>query len=159
MLIGGSIFFMFKKGEGGFSGKHHTEESRKKISEHNALKGKHRTEEVKRKISEAQKGKKSIHYKPNALRRNKKYQTFMIMRRRAMKKSNGGSHTFGGWENLKAQYDWTCPNCKRKEPEIKLTEDHIIPLSKGGSDNIENIQPLCKQCNSKKMTKIIKFVV
>ncbi len=70
------------------------------------------------------------------------------------KKGNSGSHTLGEWETLKAQYNWTCPFCKKAEPKIKLTEDHIIPLSKGGSDNIENIQPLCLICNCKKYNKI-----
>lgn len=77
--------------------------------------------------------------------------------RNRMKRGNGGQHTYAEWETLKAQYDWTCPCCRLSEPEIKLTEDHIVPVSKGGSDNIENIQPLCKPCNVSKMTKVIKY--
>jgi len=68
-----------------------------------------------------------------------------------------GSHTNGEWELLKKQYGYTCPSCGIGEPETKLTEDHIIPLSKGGSDYIENIQPLCKMCNCKKYNKVIAF--
>ena len=77
--------------------------------------------------------------------------------RRVKRKMAVGSHTLGEWELLKKQYGYKCPCCDREEPEIKLTEDHIIPLDKGGSDFIENIQPLCKSCNSKKFTKTIKY--
>ncbi len=77
--------------------------------------------------------------------------------RRIKKLGNGGSHTLTEWESLKAQYEHTCPCCFRQEPEIKLTRDHIVPLVKGGRDDIENIQPLCRSCNAKKHDKNIKY--
>lgn len=86
------------------------------------------------------------------------YRVFYTNRRRMIKKQVGGFHNVSEWENLKAQYNWTCPCCKGQEPKIKLTEDHIVPVTKGGSDNIENIQPLCKSCNSRKSTKVIKYL-
>jgi hypothetical protein len=87
----------------------------------------------------------------------KEYKNFYKRQYKHNKRNAWGSHTFGEWETLKAQYNWTCPCCSKSEPQIILTEDHIIPLSKGGSNNIENIQPLCKFCNSKKWTQIIKY--
>lgn len=80
-------------------------------------------------------------------------------RRRERLAANGGSHTIGEWETLKVQCNWTCvnPECKKHEPEIKLTRDHVVSLKNGGSDNIENIQPLCMRCNIKKHSKSIRY--
>jgi 5-methylcytosine-specific restriction endonuclease McrA len=39
------------------------------------------------------------------------------------------------------------PNCHVQEG---LTIDHIVPLSKGGSDELENLQFLCRKHNSSK---------
>ena len=47
----------------------------------------------------------------------------------------------------------------KQEPFIKLSVDHIVPLSLGGSNDISNIQPLCRACNSIKWAKIIDFRV
>jgi len=78
-------------------------------------------------------------------------------RRRARKYQAGGSHTEQEWQELKALYDYICLSCGKQEPEIQLTRDHVIPLEKGGGDSIENIQPLCARCNSKKNNKHIDY--
>ncbi len=47
--------------------------------------------------------------------------------------------------------NFTCRKCgSRKNLEI----DHIFPVSKGGDNTIENLQTLCKSCNSKKGNRI-----
>jgi 5-methylcytosine-specific restriction endonuclease McrA len=70
--------------------------------------------------------------------------------RRARIKGNGGSYTVAEWQALKATFDHRCLMCNRQEPEIKLTVDHVMPISEGGSNTIDNLQPLCKSCSSKK---------
>jgi len=69
----------------------------------------------------------------------------------------GGWFSKLDWDNLKKQHDYRCLCCGKKEPAIKLTKDHIIPLSKGGSNNISNIQPLCIKCNNKKWIKVVDY--
>ena len=45
----------------------------------------------------------------------------------------------------------TCVECGAKD---YLEYDHIIPVSKGGSNTVQNVQLLCRRCNGKKSNKI-----
>jgi 5-methylcytosine-specific restriction endonuclease McrA len=74
--------------------------------------------------------------------------------RRAKLKGNGGTYTAKEFSELCKLFDYKCACCGEKKP---LTVDHIIPIKHGGANIIENIQPLCQSCNSKKHTKIIDF--
>ncbi len=58
------------------------------------------------------------------------------------------------WEDIKKDQDYTCNMCGKKEPEVELTQDHILPLSRGGNHTKENIQALCRSCNAKKSNKL-----
>lgn len=121
------------------------------------------------KISETMKGKRPIwlDYQKNenhpcwkdGRSKTKEYKAYCDSKRKFAKKANGGSYGFKDWENLKEKYNFICPACYKSEPEIKLTVDHVIPLSKGGSNDISNLQPLCFMCNTRKSTKIIKYEI
>ena len=52
------------------------------------------------------------------------------------------------WKAIKEKYDHRCASCGGSEPEAKLSPDHKIPRSRGGSNDLENWQPLCEQCNN-----------
>lgn len=75
-------------------------------------------------------------------------------KRRALQRKAEGSYTKEEFETLCQHYGNICLCCGKKK---KLTVDHIIPLSKGGKNSIDNIQPLCLTCNKKKATKTIDY--
>lgn len=75
----------------------------------------------------------------------------------AKRKSAEGEFSPSEWKELCEKYDYTCLCCGKKEPEIKLTPDHVVPVARGGSNYISNIQPLCMPCNRKKMTKTTDY--
>lgn len=84
-------------------------------------------------------------------KKNPERMAFLKARRYARERGALGSHTYQEWIDLKVKFRHKCASCFESKP---LTKDHIVPLSKGGSDKIENIQPLCRNCNSKKWCKI-----
>lgn len=75
-------------------------------------------------------------------------------RRRARIRGSGGNYTAKEWLALCAEHGFRCLCCGEQKP---LTVDHVIPIVRGGSNTISNIQPLCKRCNNKKYDKVIDY--
>lgn len=48
---------------------------------------------------------------------------------------------------------WHCQICGRGLTRDTATVDHIIPCKLGGTNEIDNLQPLCMKCNNKKGIK------
>lgn len=101
----------------------------------------------KRQETQRKSSKKYAQAHPEVIRRT-------CANRRARIIGNGGFHSVEEWKDLCNTWDNRCICCGRSEP---LTEDHIIPLSKGGTDDIDNIQPLCRSCNSRKNDQFIDY--
>jgi 5-methylcytosine-specific restriction endonuclease McrA len=87
--------------------------------------------------------KEIAEYREKNPAKNKAYK----QNRRTKQSGAGGSFTAKEWLDLCKKYTHRCLCCWRRR---KLTADHVIPVSKGGSSNISNIQPLCGPCNSRK---------
>ena len=51
---------------------------------------------------------------------------------------------------LFGQQNGRCTGCLRPFPSRNFTVDHILPQSKGGGHDLDNLQLLCGACNSKK---------
>lgn len=77
-----------------------------------------------------------------------------LERSRARKAAAEGTYTVGEWLALCAAYQYRCLACGQQG---RLTVDHVVPLSAGGSNRIDNLQPLCKPCNSSKGDKTIDY--
>ena len=75
-------------------------------------------------------------------------------RRRARWAGTGGSWTWDEWQALCAQYGNRCLCCGSRG---QLTVDHVIPLQRGGSNDLSNLQPLCGACNDRKGTRTTDY--
>ena len=48
----------------------------------------------------------------------------------------------------------TCQSCGARAPEVELEVDHKIPVSKGGTDEEDNLITKCVACNRGKSNKV-----
>ena len=52
-----------------------------------------------------------------------------------------------------------CQGCRGHFEYRNLEVDHVIPKSKGGGDNIDNLQLLCGHCNRMKGTRTQEYLI
>lgn len=73
--------------------------------------------------------------------------------KRCMRKSAEGRHTLSDINYIRRKQNGKCVYCKVKLCFVVEHVDHIIAISKGGSNWPSNIQLLCAPCNMKKHNK------
>lgn len=86
------------------------------------------------------------------LKRNPEWLKHKLATRAALRRGASGSHTQEEWLTLCAEYGGKCAYCRS---ECKLSRDHVMPLTRGGSDSIDNILPACRSCNSSKGNRVM----
>ncbi len=59
----------------------------------------------------------------------------------------GARYSLADWQAMCDCFNSVCLCCGS---DAALTVDHVIPLSRGGTNTIENLQPLCRHCNLSK---------
>lgn len=68
-----------------------------------------------------------------------------------------GTHTDEEWLEVLVAFEFQCARCGVRHCDSPLTKDHVVPVSAGGSDGIDNLQPLCQPCNSLKGISFMDF--
>lgn len=95
-------------------------------------------------------------YRKNNLEAVRKLAREGARRRNANLKAARSESRVSAKDKLKlvARYGYKCMCCGSEEG---ITFDHVLPISKGGPDVVDNIQLLCGPCNSSKHTKVIDY--
>ena len=62
----------------------------------------------------------------------------------------GSNAGYMDWQAISDKFELLGNKCQLCGATERIEIDHILALSKGGTNHIDNLQPLCKPCNSGK---------
>jgi 5-methylcytosine-specific restriction endonuclease McrA len=86
------------------------------------------------------------------------YNNHRIFKEYSFQRPRREAQSFISKKNIrKAVFELHGKKCLRCGSDKKISLDHIVPVFNGGANEIENLQPLCKSCNSKKGTNTIDY--
>lgn len=74
-------------------------------------------------------------------------------KRRALLKGCGGSHTAAEARAILEAQGHRCANCDADLRKVKKHLDHVMPLTRGGSNDKSNLAWLCEPCNRRKAAR------
>jgi 5-methylcytosine-specific restriction endonuclease McrA len=92
----------------------------------------------------------------SAIKRRDQVKRAAILRAQRMAVAKAkGTHKQSEWLSIKAEFQGRCVRCGARWRI--LTKDHAVPVSMGGSDSADNLQPLCVPCNSGKGKEVTNW--
>lgn len=100
---------------------------------------------------------RSKEWTENNFEKVKQFKANNSRKRRAAKHGSRGNFTAKEFKELCERYGNRCLGCGAVG--VALEADHVIPLTSGGSDAIDNIQSLCGTCNRSKFVKTTDYRV
>lgn len=74
------------------------------------------------------------------------------MRHRDSRRGAIGQYSESEWRRLLARHGNSCAYCGSGQ---EIERDHVIPLSRGGTNYIGNILPACRKCNRSKFNHLL----
>ena len=129
--------------------------NKEKISAYNRFYNNTNKEKITEKRKQSYiKHKETRNKEVSEYKRTHKEQICFYERNRRFRKKQGGNLSLHEWESVMEFYGRVCLCCGATD---NLTVDHVIPLKLGGENSVNNVQPLCNICNSKKGIKVIDF--
>lgn len=65
----------------------------------------------------------------------------------------GGRRSHSLTQAVLSYWGTTCWLCLR--PDAATEKDHVVPYSLGGTDDIANLRPICKRCNTRRGNRVL----
>ncbi len=90
----------------------------------------------------------AYYYKPGVHERMKARGRRNVQKRKALKRALAATLTEAEWRATLAFFGHCCVYCGQA---AKLTQDHFVPITRGGPYTRANIVPACKACNTSKL--------